>query len=111
MSMPLTKALSPSLPSSTERIIIPAPSPFSPFSSSSSSRKFLGTFAGIMDGEVLSILDRIRFRISGSFLSQRLTDGENAMGKELGKHAALGVHMYIGTSPVNCIHTLSLCIS
>lgn len=46
--MPLTTALSPRLPSSTEQIIIPAPRPFSPFSSSSSSRKFLGTFAGIM---------------------------------------------------------------
>lgn len=48
MSMPLTTALSRSLPSSTEQIVIPAPRPFSPFSSSSSSRKFLGTFAGIM---------------------------------------------------------------
>lgn len=30
------------------------------------------------------------------------------MGKELGKYSALGVctlHMYIGTSAVNCIHS------
>ena len=30
---------------STDTIVIPAPSPFSPFSSSSSSRKFRGTLA------------------------------------------------------------------
>lgn len=84
MSMPLTKALSHSFLSSTERIIIPAPSPFSPFSNSSSSRKFLGTFAGIMEGEVLSVLDRICFRISVRFFSE--TDEENAIGKKLGGH-------------------------
>ena len=40
--------------------IVPAPSPFSPFSSSSSRRKFLGTFAPIIANSSDSLMSRQR---------------------------------------------------
>lgn len=94
MSMPLTTALSRSLPSSTEQIVIPAPRPFSPFSSSSSSRKFLGTFAGIMRERFYQVQIKY-FPRSASVAFSKIGE-ENAIGGELG----LGMRSFGRTSPV-----------
>lgn len=78
MSMPLTTALSRSLPSSTEQIVIPAPRPFSPFSSSSSSRKFLGTFAGIMRERFYPV--QIKYVPGSAFVAFSEIGEEKAIG-------------------------------